>query len=547
MTERLFSRAYLISLLMAVGVIAYAASFAIGVDLANVDSRMVTALLIAAQDGPVAAAFVAVFVGSLILARRWGGVSLPPVPLIAVAVLMTTVAIRFWAFHDYDMSLDEFIPTFQAAIFSEGDLIAPAPEGVLARRMQPVFLYHDSEAVLWMSGYRPVHAALLALSGAFGAASFLNPVMAVISIFAMADIARRTFPDMLEAAVVAAGLLAISPQFLVTGGSGFAFAAHLTFNLVWLSLFLRERFWAHCLAAVIGFLAVGLHQIHFHPLFAAPFLIALLFGKFGNRWALVPYALAYTTALVVFVTWAELSVWWQTGDASVLPGSLRQIEYLRNYLEFTDSGALATDFDRIAIIPNVLRYLMWMSPVMLVLFVAGLSQVRGNLVVALALVGVVLTVLLNHIAMPNQLHGWGTRYYHPVYGSAVLIAMAGYARFRTSPRKGVLAAMAALSLLILPWRAWQVHQKIGPRAAVQQQLFAMDADWVVINIEDGWYPLDFIRNDPYQRNRPKMAFAVSSAPMPPEITGDVRVLDHDDLIALGLPQGTFLEPRRATE
>jgi hypothetical protein len=44
--------------------------------------------------------------------------------------------------------------------------------------------------------------------------------------------------------------------------------AHLTLNLIWLCLFLRNDKIGHGAAIAVGFLASGLHQLIFHPLVA---------------------------------------------------------------------------------------------------------------------------------------------------------------------------------------------------------------------------------------------------------------------------------------
>src|SRR5258708_35118174 len=132
-------------------------------------------------------------------------------------------------------------------------------------------------------------AAFRALFGMYNGDCFLTPAFAALSIWAIADSSKRIFPDLPEAPTLAALLLLLSPQFLLTAASGFAFSAHLALNLIWLSLFLRGSLRDHILASVVGFLAIGLHQVVFHPLFAAPFLGALLLGRVGPRTALIPY------------------------------------------------------------------------------------------------------------------------------------------------------------------------------------------------------------------------------------------------------------------
>src|SRR6266852_644436 len=81
-------------------------------------------------------------------------------------------------------------------------------------------------------------------------------------------------------------LLACSSQFLITAMSPYAMTAHLALNMVWLWFFLRDTRAGHLMAAGVAFVACGLHQVIFHPLFAAPFLLSLLVAR---RWKLAAY------------------------------------------------------------------------------------------------------------------------------------------------------------------------------------------------------------------------------------------------------------------
>src|SRR3546814_16813656 len=86
--------------------------------------------------------------------------------------------------------------------------------------------------------------------------------------------------------------------------TAYAMPAHLTVNLCWLWLVLRRRWWADIVALPLGLFAVGLHQIHYHPLFAAPILFLLLLR---NAWGLAAfYALGY---LAIGPFWADWISW----------------------------------------------------------------------------------------------------------------------------------------------------------------------------------------------------------------------------------------------
>ncbi|MCV2866931.1 hypothetical protein [Defluviimonas sp. WL0075] len=516
--------------------------------------QTVTFHLFAAQDvwvGPICAAMI---LAAVLLSRRWT----PDLPhgrnaVFAAAVLAValTAVFRVLAFQNFDLSVDEFMPIFQADIFRAGKLLASIDDLDLARRAQPYFTYVDESRLLWASHYRPVHAMLLALFPKPYETLILNSLLDGISVFATASVARQVFPDRRSAPVLAAALLISSAQFFGIGGAGFAFAAHLAFNMVWLSLFLKRRWATHILAAALGFFAVGLHQVHVHILFVAPFGIGMLLGYFGDRRFALPYLVSYCTALPLWVTWPEVSVWLQTGDASALPRSLRDIEYLRNYLSFWDAthAVDAGGFHTQLLLVSIWRFLVWLSPALPPLFLLGMFRLRSlGVVPATALASVLTMVVVTHILMPNQAHTWGARYYHPVLGALVIFGMGALYSLADADglrrMKSLVVWLIIFGLVVLvPMRGIQIAKKVTPRAAVQDKLMALDADAVVIDPRELWYGADFVRNDPFLRNRPVFLFQNKSPLFGGRFT-DIRIMTANDLIALGLPTGTLLEPSR---
>jgi len=503
-----------------------------------------------AQDRFVAPVMAVLTMLVLLLAQRGVGVGSIPsgrlwVWALAVFAFVETILISRFAFAGYALTLDEFMPEFQATIFRAGHVLAPLGDYLTdADRLQPFFTYVDAEHGLWGSNYRPGHAALLAIvPRAFGV-SLLNPVLLLISVLALAGVSRRLFPDRPEMPVLAALMLLAWPQVMVTAGSGFAFSAHLALNLVWLNLFLRRNFWMHVLAALVGAYAIGLHQVHVHPLFAFPFLVGLLFGVFG-RWVWVlPYAVVYFPALIVWISWAEIAVWLETGDWSVFPSNITALHYLADYLQYSeDAGAREAGFERLFLSANLLRFFSWASPVIPILGLAALFRIRhiGSVPIA-ALASILLTGVASHVLMANQMQGWGTRYLHPVIGCSILVALAGYDGLLRSENAAVtrrlVGGLILTSILVLvPWRAMQVAEKVLPRAEVQAALTQVDADVVVLAPMPVWYLPDFVRNDPFLENRPLLVLGSGDG-----LPGRKATLGHEDLRQMGLPYGTYYEP-----
>lgn len=210
----------------------FAAGFASAGD--NAIGYFVTMNLFAAQDiwaGPVMALVLAV-------AWRWGGmgrIAARPIrvsvaiPVLAVVAVAASFVLRFIAHHNYALSLDEFMPTFQAEIFRSGAIMAPLSDRALAvhESLQPFFAYVDEERQVWIQHYRPIHAGLLSLFPAGLDQAVLHAILTGITVLALADIAKRVFPDRPGAPILVVLLLLASPQVLLTSASGFAFTTHL--------------------------------------------------------------------------------------------------------------------------------------------------------------------------------------------------------------------------------------------------------------------------------------------------------------------------------
>src|SRR6185503_4596412 len=81
-------------------------------------------------------------------------------------------------------------------------------------------------------------------------------------------------------------------------------SAHLAFNLLWLWCFLRGDRRGDCGALVFGFVATGLHQLLFHPLFVAPFIARLWFS--GERWRALVYMAAYSMIGLFWVSYWQI-------------------------------------------------------------------------------------------------------------------------------------------------------------------------------------------------------------------------------------------------
>jgi hypothetical protein len=537
-------------------------------------SLIATLMLFAAQDLPGGIVFGALVLGAVLIARKTRlsdhfDISRANAQRI-VAILALSGAVATWltarfVFQGYGLSLDEYLPQFQAEIIRHGRLLAPLTPGEMAYHMylQPIFTYTDEARGLWASQYRPGHAILLALMPSLDGINLLNPVLTALSVWSIANIAHRLWPKRPEMPVLGAVLFLFSPQVLVTAGTGFSYPAHLAFNLIWLALFLKgsyeNRMLVHLGAALVGAYAIGLHQVHVHPLFASPFLMLLLLGKIGRRVHLIPYIVLYLIFLPIWVLWPELAVWATTGDLSALPRRLADVNYLADFLRYTDvTDSVEAPFRSLFLAANVLRYLLWLSPAVILFAIVALRTPRRlSSVDWAALASIVLTIVANHILMANQMLTWGARYYHPIIGNMIILALSGYAMLREArdapfARRLIEAGgllILASAVVLLPQRMLQVHAKVAPRASVQKAIEAIDADVVVIQRLPIWFQGDFVRNSPFLTNRPLIMALPADVHLPlPEAQPGVlkgariHVLTVQDLATFGLPRGTLYEP-----
>jgi hypothetical protein len=318
--------------------------------------------------------------------------------------------------------------------------------------------------------------------------------------------------------------------------------AHLAFNLAWLWLFLRGGRMGHAGALATGFLATGIHQLIFHPIFVAPFVLQLWVRR---RWGLAAlYTLAYGAICLFWVEYWPLASW----AAGVPPGDnstggeylLDRIGDVLDAVYWRNVGVFAE---------NIVRFAAWQNPLTAPLALVGaVSVIRTKGYLRALVLGVFLTLIAVFVATPSQTHGWGYRYLHGLLGSISLVAAWGWAKLTDAlaePRKaaaaGAVALACALSLVVMtPLRAWQAWDFVRPFAAANAAVQSADADVVMIDHNsDVLFDMGtLVRNDPFLTHRPKvMAAHGMDGPMTNDICATQRVLvfNGDSAKAWGVP------------
>ncbi len=427
-------------------------------------------------------------------------------------------------FHDYLLTADENLADFQARIFLCGKVQAdvPANWAPAANVIRPTHSEYFPATHRWNASYLPVYAAMRALFQSIDLQSLLNPLLAALTILALYGTIRNIWPESETNALIAIGLLASSSQFLLMSMTGYAMAAHLALNSIWLWLYSQPGRRVFYFAPAVGVLAIGLHQPIVHALFVLPFLVRLVWQR---KWR--PVLIFGAIYFVGCAFWYA----WKTHFASPLAGDIGSIFRLVNA-------------QMIVVQPmNLLLIITWASLATPLLLVLGFGQLRQRRpIVQDAIVSCVLTFGFYYFFYLDQAHGWGYRYIYGSLGCFIIVAVAGIDRLSSliGERRAVTFAAIgiALSILVqLPLRCMQAERFVRPYARASETLHAIHADIVAFDPRDAWYSADLIRNDPFLEQRPIIVslFRLTSAGAAAlDKNGTARFITRDELARLGL-------------
>jgi hypothetical protein len=341
-------------------------------------------------------------------------------------------------------------------------------------------------------------------------------------------VGRRLWPERPRAALMAAGLLFTSSQFLVTAMTPYSMTAHLALNMVWLWLFLRGGRLGHAGALIVGFLATGLHQIIFHPLFAAPFVLDLWIRR---RWRLAAlYTAGYAAICVFWLLYWSLALR-SVGAAPHLAGEagapriIQQVLHLLGAFNLGGLGLMAK---------NLARFMTWQNPLTVPLVILGaVPALRASGAMRSLLLGLLLTTAAMLIILPAQGAGWGYRYLHGFLGSAALLATQTWMTTTDSLREEnravarvMVCIMFVAAALLVPVRAWQAHQVVHPYVLATRHIQQLRADVVLVAEDQVLLPRRLVRNDPDLVRRPL------TMPLPVLDGARLRQLCTDHSVAL---------------
>lgn len=424
----------------------------------------------------------------------------------AMIAVLAVVVLALWAIRthylfDHDLSRDEQLVRFDQGIFARGQLFAPIPAPLRAvyPALNAMFVLPIGAREGWVSAYLPVNAALRAAAELALPSALVSALFVFVAGLSLWQVARRLWPESGSTQLVVMICFLASSQVLLTGTGRFAMSAHLALNLLWLALFLRRTPAGHAAAILVGFLATGLHQPLFHPLFALPFLALLVRDRAWRTLAL--YLVAYALIAGFWIAWPG---WLSAQGAAPLVRdaafpTVTFAERLRAILHVPT----ATSFALMA--ANLARFLVWQFVLLVPLALVGVRNGwRDPLVAALA-AGIVLLVGATTLLLPAQGHGWGYRYLHGLIGSFCLLAGFGWsalARRRSVPVAALVAATLLSVGVLLPVHLAMARAIVAPFAGATRAIDALDADIAVIDRIAVPFGIDLVANRADLANRP---------------------------------------------
>lgn len=502
------------------------------------------------QDSYVVAVLIALLCASAKSGASDLRLSLPDLRLDwrIVTVSAAALAAMLWAgtylvLDNYPLTRDEHMVVFDMAVFRTGHLATPLqPEWrAYAQALTPAFLLRLPGNAAWVSAYMPINALMRTAFAEVADPALMNPLLTAIGAVALFDIAKRLFPGNNGAQWVALLLYGTSAQVLVTAMTTYAMTAHLALNLVWLALFLRGTRVSHAGAITAGFLAIGLHQVIFHPLFALPFIDQL---RRRGEWR---------TAAAYFVSYAAFCLFWfsyphlvaisaglgRSSGAAAGSGGYFSVRILPLLLQRDP-----VTFPLMAV--NLVRFITWQNLALVPLMALGLGAVRRDQGIAKPLLyGVVLTTVAMTILLPYQGHGWGYRYLHGLIGNCALLGAYGWGDFsdREEVRAFALVGTVVTVFGSLPFLLWQTHEFAHPYARVNDMIAHIDADMVVVETEGPGFAVDEVRNQPDLSNRPIRLAGKALEPADIAVLcsrGTIAFVDVRQMQALGLGVGSGL-------
>jgi hypothetical protein len=409
--------------------------------------------------------------------------------------------------HGYQLSRDEQMAVQDAAIFANGRFMVPLPSqwhpfiDALGRDFNSITFRPE----MTISGYRPINALAHAIMGMAGLMKLTAPLFAAVGLVATWRVAVRFWPNEPAIHWIAILFYLSSAQMWAASMTTYAMSMLLGLNMTWLALFLRKDPLGYVGAALVGFFAIGAHQVPYHLMFAAPFIAT---GLMEGRWRITAtFFLLYIGLAVLWLRYEDVVALIMGGD--VLKTATASLgDTIGGYIpDQRGPGNVAWTA------ANIVRLIAWQHLLLLPLtIVASVMALRQrNIMIMAMLAACALPLAVKFMQVAFQGHGWGYRYLHGSLGLLCLLAAAGWRELQQRGMAYPLHLKIGTSLTVAvaaPWLLWNAAQFNGAYANVDKKLRTINSDVVIIDTRAAAYAGDLVLNRPTMDNRPiRMAAA----------------------------------------
>ncbi len=409
----------------------------------------------------------------------------------ALATLCMALCALF-VYHAYPLSMDEYAALFQAKIFAAGHIVGQLPrdyvDWLVVKGFNGEFLIASHVSGKVIEQYWPGFSLLLAPFEWLNLPWTCNPALALLGLAMIYRIVYDITADR-RAACWGVVFAFVSTAYVAYAMSLYAMQAHLTANLVFVALLLKPSTPRCLLAGLVGSLALVLHNPVPHAAFAAPWVLALAFGRESSK--LWPLLAGYVPGVAVGIGWL-----WLRGTVSDL-GTVGQTA-----AHVTGGIFTWPDWTQLNMrSASVAKMLLWAMPGLFVLAAQGFRRWREVQHVQLLAWSFCLTFVVYLFVRFDQGHGWGYRYIHSAWGVVPIMAGCAMARAEANPRLvSFAAASAVLSLVVLmPLQLWQMHRFVASHLAQLGAPVRPGNNIYFIHPLAGFYLADMVQNDPYLR------------------------------------------------
>jgi hypothetical protein len=424
------------------------------------------------------------------------------VAVLGLALMIIGVVGHHVVMWGYAFSRDEQMTLFDADVYRTGHFVArlPAEWRHYAPALNTLFMPEAVKGVGAISIYRPGNAMWHALAGLVADPTWANPLLSALSLVATWRVARRVMPGDTGSQWIAVLLFATSTQVMAMSMTTYAMTGRLALGMIWLALFLRDRWPSHLAAMAVAFVATGWQQPIYFPFFAGPFLYFSLVHKRRWGWS-AAYAAVFGASLVFWSRFSGFAI--RELGVVAKPSDVDGFLLTRMWWALSDISP-AYLWNQCA---NLVRFFAWENLLLLPLLVAGVRvAVRSKDPRLWGMIGsIVALIVMKTILRPYQGHGWGYRYMHGVIGIACILAAMGWRDLRDRGligKKHLAVATGAGLILFTPFLMWQSHRFAGEFARVDRAILASPAKIAIVDDGVPEFTGDLVYNPPVLGQRP---------------------------------------------